>query len=278
MGSCLGSCGKEEPPHNQRETGGGMQIQGSVVLITGAARGLGRSFTEALLARGAKVCVADVDTATGSATVQELQDQHGADNVIFAHCDVTKDEDFKGAWETTEEKFGKVNLLINNAGIGNEQNWQKTINVNLGGCMRGTLLGLEKLGVNKGGEGGVVVNISSITGLKAAPFGPIYGATKHAIVGLTRNLGSDFHLKVSGVKVQALCPSLVKTDLLVNSIKSAFSTEVAQALSKFAGTLKDMSAETVANALMKLLEEGRNGGCMVVEAEKDPYYVDAPLS
>lgn len=254
-----------------------MEIKGSVVIITGSARGLGRCFAETLLARGAKVCVADVNDEAGAATVEELQAAHGAENVIFAHCDVTKDDDFKGAWDTTVENLGPVNALINNAGIGNEQNWQKTIDINLGGCTRGTLLALEKLGVNKGGAGGLVVNMSSITGLKALPFGPIYAATKHAIVGLTRCLGTDFHLKVSGVKVQALCPSLVKTDLLVNSVKNAFSPEVAEAMAKFSSSVKTMTPEFVAEALVKLIEEGRNGACMAVVAETEPFYVDAPI-
>lgn len=254
-----------------------MEIKGSIAIITGAARGLGRAFAEALLNRGAKVCVADVDNEQGQATVAELQAKHGEANVMFFSCNVTNDEHFKGAWDATVEKLGPVNLLINNAGIGNEQNWEKTIEVNLGGCMRGTLLALERMGTNKGGSGGVVVNISSITGVKANPFGPIYSASKHAIVGLTRSLGHDFHLKICGVKVQALCPSLVKTELLANSIKNAFSPEVAQGISKFASSFKDMTAETVAAGLVKLLEDGRNGGCMVVEAEKEPYYVDAPI-
>ncbi|XP_045602215.1 15-hydroxyprostaglandin dehydrogenase [NAD(+)] isoform X2 [Procambarus clarkii] len=277
MGSCLGSSGKADLPHDQRGGGDGMQIAGSVAVITGAARGLGRAFTEALLARGAKVCIADIDKEAGAVTLQDLQAKYNPDNVIFVDCDVTKDEAFKGAWEAAVERLGPVSLLINNAGIGNEQNWQKTVDVNLGGCIRGTLLGLEKMGINKSGAGGVVVNISSITGLKAAPLGPVYASTKHAIVGLTRSLGSEFHLKYSGVKVQALCPSLVKTDLLTNSMKNAFSPEVATAMANLAASIKDMSAETVAEALVKLLEEGRNGACLVVAAGADPFYVDAPI-
>lgn len=255
-----------------------MEIKGSVAIITGAARGLGRAFAETLLARGAKVCVADIDTEQGQTTVAELQANHGEGNVIFVSCNVTSDDDFKGVWDATVEKLGPVNILVNNAGIGNEQKWEKTIEVNLGGCMRGTLLALERMGTNKGGSGGVVVNISSIVGLKSNPFGPVYSASKHAIVGLTRSLGNDFHLKVSGIKVQALCPSLVKTDLLANAIKNAFSPEVAQAMAKFASSLGSLTAEAVAGALVKLLEEGRNGGCLVVEAEKEPYYVEAPVS
>ncbi|XP_045114980.1 15-hydroxyprostaglandin dehydrogenase [NAD(+)]-like isoform X2 [Portunus trituberculatus] len=256
MGSCLGSQSKEQTqPESDRTTGGkSMEIKGSVVIITGAARGLGRAFAEALLDHGAKICVADIDSEQGQATVTELQAKHGEDNVIFVSCNVTSDDDFKTA-----------------AYVKAQWCYQQ------GGCMRGTLLALERMGTNKGGSGGVVVNISSIVGLKANPFGPVYSASKHAIVGLVRSLGHDFHLKISGVKVQALCPSLVKTELLVNSMKKAFSPEVVQALSKFASGLKDLTAETVANGLVKLLEEGRNGGCLVVEAEKDPYYVEAPV-
>ncbi|XP_066976388.1 15-hydroxyprostaglandin dehydrogenase [NAD(+)]-like isoform X1 [Macrobrachium rosenbergii] len=254
-----------------------MPIIGSVALITGAARGLGRSFAQALLARGAKVCVTDINEEQGKVAETELQAEHGANNVMFVKCDVTKDEDFRNAWSKATDTLGTVGLLINNAGIGNEKNWQLTVDVNLGGCMRGTLLALEKMGADKGGAGGTVVNVSSIAGLKVVPFGPTYATTKHAIVGLSRSLGHDFHYAYTKVKVQCLCPSFVQTDLIVDSKKTAFSPQCAAVLEKIGGTLKYMTAETVANGLVQLIEESRNGGCMVVEADKDPYYVDPPV-
>ncbi|XP_068230337.1 15-hydroxyprostaglandin dehydrogenase [NAD(+)]-like isoform X2 [Palaemon carinicauda] len=254
-----------------------MPITGSVALLTGAARGLGRTFAQTLLARGAKVCVTDINEEQGKETEAELQAEYGTNNVLFVKCDVTKDEDFRNAWSQATETLGTVGILINNAGIGNEKNWQLTVNVNLGGCMRGTFLGLEKMGVDKGGAGGTIVNISSIAGLKVVPFGPTYAATKHAIVGLSRSVGHDFHYAYTKVKVQCLCPSFVQTQLIVNSKSTAFSPQTAAVLEKIGGTFKYMTAETVANGLIQLIEESRNGGCMVVEADKDPYYVDAPV-
>lgn len=254
-----------------------MEIAGSVAIVTGSARGLGKNFAETLLARGAKVCICDIDVARGATTETELQASHGADNVLFVKCDVTKDEDYKNVWDLTTEKLGPVNLLVNNAGIGNEKNWQLTMDVNVGGCIRGTTLALERMGTNKGGAGGVVVNVASIAGLKVVPFGPIYATTKHAIVGLSRSLGHDFHYGLTKVKVHCLCPSFVQTDLIANSKETAFSPECAAVLSKIAGTLKYMSAETVSNGLVKLVEDGKNGGCLVIEADKDPYYADPPI-
>lgn len=256
-----------------------MKISGSVAIITGASRGLGRCFAETLLARGGKVCLADIAVEAGKVTETELQANHGVDNVFFAKCDVTKDEDFKNVWAATTEKLGPVTLLINNAGIGNEKNWQLTLDVNIGGCMRGTTLGLEKMGVNKEGSGGVIVNIASIAGLKVVPFGPVYAATKHAIVGLTRSLGHPFHYNQTKVKVHALCPSLVSTDLLTNSKETAFSPQCVAAMAKVTAAVKLMTPETVAEGLLKLLEEeAPTGGCLVVEAEKEPYYVDPPIT
>ncbi|KAK7079652.1 hypothetical protein SK128_025837 [Halocaridina rubra] len=255
-----------------------MQISGNVAIVTGSARGLGRSFAETLLARGAKVCLSDVDAEKGLETEKELQAAHGADNVVFVKCDVTKDEDYNKLWDTATEKLGPVMLLVNNAGIGNEKNWQLTMDINVGGCIRGTNLALERMGANKGGSGGVVVNVASIAGLKVVPFGPVYASSKHAIVGYSRSLGHEFYYGINKVKVQCLCPSFVQTDLLVNSKANAFSPEVAAVLGKIAGTFKYMSAETVSEGLIKLIEDGKNGGCLVVEAEKEPYYVEPPLA
>ncbi|KAK3857114.1 hypothetical protein Pcinc_036615 [Petrolisthes cinctipes] len=193
---------------------------------------------------------------------------------MFAKCDVTQDEDFKGAWDAAEENLGPVNVLINNAGIGNEKKWELTLNINVGGYIRGTMLALERLGRNQNGSGGTVINISSVAGVKPVPFGPVYCATKYAIVGFTRAMGHDLHLARTGVKIQALCPSLVKTDLLTDSVKNAISPEVGAAMAKYAEGLKEMTVETVAGALVKLLTEGKSGACMVVEAEKEPYYVN----
>uniref|UniRef100_A0A2P2HZK9 15-hydroxyprostaglandin dehydrogenase [NAD(+)] n=1 Tax=Hirondellea gigas TaxID=1518452 RepID=A0A2P2HZK9_9CRUS len=246
-----------------------------VALVTGAARGLGRAMTVALLDKGVKVCIADVLEEVGKATTKELQEKYGQKQVYFVFCDVTKPEQFKDAWNKCEEDLGTPTLLVNNAGIGDEQNWKKTLDVNLGGCIAGTLLAMEKLTKKDGGSGGRVVNISSIAGIKTLPFGPIYSATKSGIVGFSRALGHPLHYSLTGVQVQCLCPSLAETTFIQEAMKTAFSDDIRKATAKITGTFTALTPETVAAAFVKLIEEGPNGAVLVVEGAKEPYYVYA---
>jgi len=254
-----------------------MALNHKVALVTGASRGLGRAIGEALLSRGVAVGLLDVLQEDGERTAAELSAQHGADKVMFVMCDVSKQEQLTAAWNTCEAKLGKPDLLVNNAGIADENNWQRTISVNLGGCIAGTLLAMERMGKASGGEGGRVVNVSSIAGVKNIPFGPIYSASKSGIVGFSRALGHPLHLSLSGVQVQCICPAMIQTPFFIDAMKTPFSTEIAKIAAKAAGTLQYMSPETVATALISLIEGGANGAVMVVEPEKEPYYVDASV-
>ena len=94
-----------------------------IALVTGAARGLGRSIADQLLKGGYKVCITDVLTKQGQTTRDELAQQYGVDNVTFKKCDVTQDVDFTSAYDECSEEYGPISLLVNNAGLGNEKNW-----------------------------------------------------------------------------------------------------------------------------------------------------------
>uniref|UniRef100_A0A0B7BGK4 15-hydroxyprostaglandin dehydrogenase [NAD(+)] n=1 Tax=Arion vulgaris TaxID=1028688 RepID=A0A0B7BGK4_9EUPU len=107
-----------------------MELSGKVVFITGAAQGLGKGYTEALLEKGAKVFFGDVNSTVGLATLTELQERFGEANVRFVAFDVTNHQQFKDAFALAVTEFGHVDIMVNNAGIMNEAKWELMISIN----------------------------------------------------------------------------------------------------------------------------------------------------
>ncbi|KFM57973.1 hypothetical protein X975_14638, partial [Stegodyphus mimosarum] len=103
----------------------------SVAIITGGAQGLGAAIAKALLKNGYKVCIADINEQTGQKLVAELVESFGQEKIFFALCDVTKESDYKKLFDLTLEKFKRIDVLINNAGIIAEKNPRKVLDINV---------------------------------------------------------------------------------------------------------------------------------------------------
>ncbi|MGH0164933.1 UNVERIFIED_CONTAM: hypothetical protein FKN15_048256 [Acipenser sinensis] len=108
-----------------------MALAGKVALVTGGAQGIGRAVAEALLQNAAKISLVDFNQEVGEQCITCLDQEFGSDNCLFIQCDVTDREKLQDAFKRTVEHFGKLDIVINNAGINNEKNWEKTIEVNL---------------------------------------------------------------------------------------------------------------------------------------------------
>ncbi|XP_067852038.1 15-hydroxyprostaglandin dehydrogenase [NAD(+)]-like isoform X2 [Heptranchias perlo] len=163
-----------------------MLIAGKVALVTGAAQGLGKAFAEVLLKNGAKVSLLDINNAVGQEAKDAFDKIYGAQQTMFIHCDVTSESQLKDAFERTIGNFLQLDIVCNNAGIADEMNWQKCVDVNLVSVIRGTYLGLQYMSRKNGGAGGVIINVSSLAGIEPIIFAPVYTASKHGVVGFTR--------------------------------------------------------------------------------------------
>ncbi|XP_075786336.1 15-hydroxyprostaglandin dehydrogenase [NAD(+)] isoform X2 [Pelodiscus sinensis] len=139
-----------------------MHVNGKVALVTGAAQGIGRAFVQALLEEGAKVALVDRNLEAGEASKAALDEQFEAQRTLFIQCDVTHEEQLQGAFKKTVEHFGRLDVVVNNAGVNNEKDWENTIQINLTSVIRGTYIGLEYMRKGNGGDGGVIINISSL--------------------------------------------------------------------------------------------------------------------
>jgi NAD(P)-dependent dehydrogenase (short-subunit alcohol dehydrogenase family) len=187
------------------------RLQGRVVLITGAASGIGRATAGRLADEGATVVVTDVQDAAGEAAAAELREAAGES--LFVHLDVT-DED---GWRTAVE-LGRLDILVNNAGMGDlatiEEtslaDWERTVAIDQTGVFLGMKTCADAL---KASGHGSVINISSIFGTSGG-FGtsPAYHAAKGAVRTLTKNVA--VHWATEGVRVNSIHPGFIRTPIL----------------------------------------------------------------
>ncbi|MCZ4102522.1 glucose 1-dehydrogenase [Streptomyces sp. SID13666] len=187
------------------------KLDGRVVLITGASRGQGEQEARLFAAEGANVVLADVLDEQGEALAKEI-----GDSARYVHLDVSREEDWAAAVAATTEAFGRLDGLVNNAGIlrFNElastplEEYQLVVQVNQVGAflgMRAAIPAIEAAG------GGTIVNTASYTALTGMALLTSYAATKAAIVGMTRVAAMEGAPK--GIRVNAMCPGAIDTPM-----------------------------------------------------------------
>jgi NAD(P)-dependent dehydrogenase (short-subunit alcohol dehydrogenase family) len=186
-------------------------LAGSVVAITGGARGIGRATAAALIAQGARVAIGDIDAALAERAAAELRG-----GAIGLPLDVTDRASFASFLDQVEDRLGPLDVLVNNAGImpigpfveETDATAERIIDINVHGVMFGSKLALERFVPRRRGH---LVNIASIAGKGAAPHLATYCASKFAVVGLTEALRQEF--RSAGIDVTVVMPVGVNTEL-----------------------------------------------------------------
>ena len=189
----------------------GNRLAGKVALITGGARGLGEAMVRAMVAQGAKVVFSDVLDAEGTALAAEL-----GDSVAYMNLDVTNREQWQEVVAFTIKKFGKLNVLVNNAGIVNfgmiedysYEDWDRVIAVNLTGVFNGMKACVAEL---KKAAPSSIINISSTAGLHGYTALLGYNASKYGVRGMTKAVALD--LGAAGVRCNSIHPGAVLTPM-----------------------------------------------------------------
>jgi 3alpha(or 20beta)-hydroxysteroid dehydrogenase len=187
------------------------RVDGKVALISGGARGMGAADAWALVAEGAKVVIGDILDDEGKALADEI-----GDTARCVHVDVTQADQWEAAVATAVNDFGKLNVLVNNAGtmamgqIGQFDmvDWQKVIDVNLTGTFLGMQASVEAM---KADGGGSIINISSIEGMRGAVMLHPYVASKWAVRGLTKSAALE--LGPHNIRVNSVHPGLIRTPM-----------------------------------------------------------------
>jgi 3-oxoacyl-[acyl-carrier protein] reductase len=187
-------------------------LAGKVVVITAAAgTGIGSAAARRCLEEGAQVMISDHHARRLSATCDQLAEQHG-DRVRAAACDVTDQGDVEELVAAAVRQFGRIDVLINNAGLGGtssvlemtDEQWLRVLDVTLNGTFRCTRAALRRMVAQ--GHGGAVVNNASVLGWRAQPGQAHYAAAKAGVMALTRCAALD--VAAHGIRVNAVAPSL----------------------------------------------------------------------
>ena len=186
------------------------RLDGKVAFLSGAARGIGGATAKLMVEAGAMVAIGDVLDEAGRKTAKEI-------NALYVHLDVTSEASWAEAMEATIKKFGKLDVLVNNAGIFNGKgveeasidDWHRLVAVNLTGVVLGTRAALPHLKKTKGN----IVNLASIAGLVGSQLDPLYSLTKGGVTLFTKSTALEFGRKGYGIRVNSIHPGLIETDM-----------------------------------------------------------------
>lgn len=192
-----------------------MRLKSKVAVITGAASGMGKAIAVLYAKEGAKVVVSDINLDGANQTVKEIKNNGG--NAIAIQANVAKEEDIQNLIDTAVRTYGTLDILVNNAGIMDnfepagdiqDDKWERIFAINTTSVMRATRKALP-IFLEK--QKGVIVNVASAGGLQGTRAGAAYIASKHAVVGFTKNTGFMYAQK--GIRCNAIAPGGVETNI-----------------------------------------------------------------
>jgi NAD(P)-dependent dehydrogenase (short-subunit alcohol dehydrogenase family) len=185
-------------------------VDGKVAVITGAGSGMAKASVKVFAREGARVIAADISGAEKD-TAAEV-----GDGVVPVHCDVTNENDVEAAMRAAVDEFGRLDAVLNVAGIGDAakiadvtmEHYDRVMDIDLRGVLLGTKHAVRVM--LECGNGGAIVNWSSIGGLNASPFTGVYSAAKAGVISVTRTAAVEY--AENGIRVNCVCPGYIKTE------------------------------------------------------------------
>lgn len=234
-----------------------MKLENKVALITGGSLGLGKYTAELFVQEGAKVVI----TGRTEKTLKEAQEDAKKKGIELDYLvsDVSKEDDCKEAVDYTVKKYGKIDILFNNAGVlelgrtheTSTETWDKIFDINVKGIYLMTKYAVPHM-LEKGY--GCIVNNSSVLGLKALPGVAAYDASKGAVTQLTRSMALDY--ATDGIRVNGICPGTIVTPMVTNMLDSMEDRDAGEELFKTFHPMGRLGRpEEIAHAVLFLCDD-----------------------
>lgn len=229
------------------------KLQDRIAIVTGGGSGIGRACAELFAGEGAKVVIADIDEQAGRTAAADV-------GGLYLQVDVSDPSSVEAMIKTTVEKFGRVDILMNNAGIDGDhavtgdssiENWKRVTSINMDGVYYGMKYALPVMVEQKGG---VILNTASTVGMNALPGLPSYSASKAGVIQLSKAAAIEYAWHK--IRVNAICPSVVDTPLLRHLIASTPDPEAARMGFEHLNPMPGMvTADAVAKAALFLVSD-----------------------
>ena len=232
-------------------------LAGQTAVITGGASGIGKSIVQRFLEAGASCLAADLNEEALAALKQELAEY--GDKLDVVKVDVSNRDDVEGMVDRAVQTFGQMDIIVNNAGIMDnllpiaemdDDVWERLMKVNLNSVMYGTRKAVRYF--MERGEGGVIINTASLSGLCAGRGGCAYTASKFAVVGLTKNVA--FMYADTGIRCNAICPGNTQTNIGVG-MRQPSERGMAKATTGYAGATRSGTPEEISAAAVFLASD-----------------------
>ncbi|MDM1764509.1 MULTISPECIES: glucose 1-dehydrogenase [unclassified Acinetobacter] len=198
------------------------RLKDKVCIITGAASGMGEAEAFAFATQGAKLVIADLNIESAQQVADKIRQM--GNEVLVVQVDITEKTQLENLVQTTLQHFGRIDVLLNNAGIfdkyinsldTSEQLWDLVFNINVKSIFNLSNLVLPHMIEQKSGA---IINIGSIAGLVSKMGGASYTASKHAVLGYTKHLAAEYGK--FGIKINAICPGTIRTPMTAEMLKT----------------------------------------------------------
>ncbi len=234
-----------------------MEIRNKVAVVTGGGSGIGRATAERLAKEGASIVIADLDEKMGAETVRLIES--GGGRALYVRADVTKEADARQMLEAAVSKFGRLDILHNNAGIAvgppgfpaaELERWRLVLDIDLYAVVLGCWLAAP---IMTRGGGGAIVNTASMAGLYPHPNDPIYGAAKAAVVNFTYSLAP--WATDRKIRVNCVCPGITDTPMVRRGIEAATAAGIRSWMPS-----KIIQPEEIADAVVTLVRDDSLAG------------------
>ncbi|XP_034840122.1 15-hydroxyprostaglandin dehydrogenase [NAD(+)]-like [Maniola hyperantus] len=242
-------------------------LKNKVAIVTGGANGIGASIVSEFVKEGVKyVAIIDIIEDAGAALENELQTKYGEGVVRFFKCDVTKAEQLYDVYNKVIEDHGYIDIVVNNAGIADESSdkYRLQIDVNFTAIVASSFKALELMRVDRGGNGGTIINVSSIVALShEIGLLPVYAGTKSAILQFSCRLGMEEMYSRTKVRVLTMCFGETDTNIL-KTCKS-FEDRTTEIIREYFTTSIAQSSEAAAQGVVQSYKTGKSGSAWLID-------------